>query len=1487
MSKFSDITLTKTNKTVSIFSQRFAQPEGCWGSEAAYGEAGGFYAFPLGGESIKPPASSTYKFGSSPSPYFKKVGPEPATQRVASTPDQRRLLLGRHIRAAALKGKKQSWGEAGASFPPGSFSGESLKIGSTAPSRDALGQRFAHPSSYPSHQYGLGAPRRSSSYPRGVAAAPNTPNSGSRAASLRAAPFTKTAIEKGYGKKGSALKSIRVGDICNLKITALAPNNIGIDELTFPSISIFVPNAQIGTSLTAKILKIQSVLQRTSINKLEAKGFKNYFYAIAQPIENSKTSLLETKFNQSNSKNENCPPVKPGDVLTVSILKEFVKSIAFSSLNKSPNNLTTNGKGSRIGIVDLNDTYRLVIPFWDGISSKNVKVTITRVKSNYAFALISQNQSQRQSQSLSLLEKNNETLPLQIGEGKGENVQTEINMEQNFNLVKNALLQNSDLNNTNEFSIPNNFTPTDNTLHKHWVDNSSGLITNLKTGCKFTTIIPLNATKYGKYLVFKINETVLFLKTNKDLLSLWNQGYLTDWRALAGSQMGDTFPSTVRTVEKQSSLLRSEGVTGANVEKGTGQKKEKTYKSIPLEREKEVELENSLKYFEPSTFSDPDGTHDMCDALKNSAKQLPLTEEGKKRIYTLDTYKTKKREGDLKQEEVSKMKVRIKIISSTKNCAVGKILQLNPITHRLKKAIVLNNIREMMNHGMHFGEKAVKCHARMKNYIWLKKGATRKLPYAKDLFDVPSAFKGGQMPDAFGTVSALRSQALSETAGSPQQHPPFGKTVTGTGKGYNTTAKRAKPLIKKGRHIINLLKTRRCLNKALNTLTKYALKGRTFLFIGTKKPATGLVARASFFTKNSFYVNTRWLGGMLTNWKTICKSIAKIRPILKEKQKVGLYILERRQSIKLKLIQKALLLKQKSKLILSKARFLLNLLRNSNLSSTQLKKHSFYPTSTSKKEYSLPIVSIPTNKNGFSNTNPKGIDISQKTSKVLESTEQMHILLQRTDKLNALRKSLISKGMNYLQKRQNLNQKNRIYMYETLLLKEKGLLISTKYKEILNQLTLYTKKIREYKTLLVLTTAIQKIKTITTGGSIDVLNVNDQNANKILYSISYGKLKNFQNSVIYKRIVPNPPKDILNRMVLTMKNGEQITGLSKNGAAHLLQTVPEASDTFKSKIKSKSMIQSTDKPNIEIASGFAARGKKSTVPYSSSGSDPLSAVSKGFGLETTAENTKVNTQIFICSTLLSKFSTFSTTLKNIIKTLIITVENLLKQAHYYEEILKKIKLTLVAYLDFKKSYVKEMKQLKTKLKIEKTLIKIVKRKLKVIDAQKKLLQFLPRLRYLPTPQTQISQIVQILLTKIVDPKLKYPTDVIYEQKLSRIGKNSKKVAAARKKKWQRLEKYFGGIANMTKYTKNQITKNVAIIIGQKEEINAVRECQKLGIKMFTIVDTNCNPTLSDHIIPANDDSRNSIKYILTKFITRIRLAQKLRARLQKRLSVKK
>jgi len=624
-----------------------------------------------------------------------------------------------------------------------------------------------------------------------------------------------------------------------------------------------------------------------------------------------------------------------------------------------------------------------------------------------------------------------------------------------------------------------------------------------------------------------------------------------------------------------------------------------------------------------------------------------------------------------------RIKVRRDIGNSAFNCAIGKIIQINPVSKNKKATLVMNSIREMLAHGMHFGEKTVKCHARMKQYIWLHK------------------------------------------------------------QGQNKN----RPFVKKGQHVINLLKTRRCLNKALSTLTKYALKGRTFLFIGTKKPAAGLVARASFFTKNSFYVNTRWLGGMLTNWKTICKSISKIRPILKEKQKVVRDILERRQTIKARFIKRALLLKNKSKLILTKGRQIFKVFKN--------------------------------------NTND---------------------IISRAQKFAEKRNLLMTKGMIYIQKRQKLIQKRRELIDQTLFVKEKGLQISSRYQMLFNQLAAYTQKLREYKYLLMLSSEMKGL----------------QKTNVSLYTVAYTTLKNIPENNIKPWIVPNPPKEILNRVALaTVRSREADSRLTNEG---------------------------TDTSRLR-------------APKATSGN------------------------IVVCSSLLLRFARqLNSYIKSVIETLISSIQSIQTQCNDALSQLKTIETTLQNYDSLKNQYVSELQQLKTKAIGERQVIQIVKRQFKALDAQKKLIKFLPRLRYLPTPQTKISEIVQILLSKIVDPKLKFPIDSIYDKNLS---SSTKKLAAARKKKWQRLEKYFGGIANMTKLSQTKISKNVAIIIGQKEEMNAVRECNKLGLKTFTIVDTNCDPTLSDHIIPANDDSRNSIKYILTKFITRIRLAQKIRSRFQK------
>jgi small subunit ribosomal protein S2 len=59
--------------------------------------------------------------------------------------------------------------------------------------------------------------------------------------------------------------------------------------------------------------------------------------------------------------------------------------------------------------------------------------------------------------------------------------------------------------------------------------------------------------------------------------------------------------------------------------------------------------------------------------------------------------------------------------------------------------------------------------------------------------------------------------------------------------------------------------------------------------------------------------------------------------------------------------------------------------------------------------------------------------------------------------------------------------------------------------------------------------------------------------------------------------------------------------------------------------------------------------------------------------------------------------------------------------------------------------------------------------------------------------------------------------------------------------------------------------DIVILVGQKRELNAIKECIKLGITLVTILDTNCDPTLTDFLVPANDDSVASVSLILNEF----------------------
>lgn len=77
-------------------------------------------------------------------------------------------------------------------------------------------------------------------------------------------------------------------------------------------------------------------------------------------------------------------------------------------------------------------------------------------------------------------------------------------------------------------------------------------------------------------------------------------------------------------------------------------------------------------------------------------------------------------------------------------------------------------------------------------------------------------------------------------------------------------------------HIINLEKTVPMLYEALEAIESIAKNGGKFLFVGTKRSASDLIAQAANDC-GQYYVNHRWLGGMLTNWETVSKSIKKLK----------------------------------------------------------------------------------------------------------------------------------------------------------------------------------------------------------------------------------------------------------------------------------------------------------------------------------------------------------------------------------------------------------------------------------------------------------------------------------------------------------------------------------------------------------------------------------------------------------------------------------
>ena len=81
-----------------------------------------------------------------------------------------------------------------------------------------------------------------------------------------------------------------------------------------------------------------------------------------------------------------------------------------------------------------------------------------------------------------------------------------------------------------------------------------------------------------------------------------------------------------------------------------------------------------------------------------------------------------------------------------------------------------------------------------------------------------------------------------------------------------------------GIYIIDLQKTVKKVDEAYNFLRSVAEEGKSILFVGTKKQAQEAIKEEAL-RANMFYVNERWLGGMMTNFQTIQKRVARLKKL--------------------------------------------------------------------------------------------------------------------------------------------------------------------------------------------------------------------------------------------------------------------------------------------------------------------------------------------------------------------------------------------------------------------------------------------------------------------------------------------------------------------------------------------------------------------------------------------------------------------------------
>jgi small subunit ribosomal protein S2 len=109
----------------------------------------------------------------------------------------------------------------------------------------------------------------------------------------------------------------------------------------------------------------------------------------------------------------------------------------------------------------------------------------------------------------------------------------------------------------------------------------------------------------------------------------------------------------------------------------------------------------------------------------------------------------------------------------------------------------------------------------------------------------------------------------------------------------------------------------------------------------------------------------------------------------------------------------------------------------------------------------------------------------------------------------------------------------------------------------------------------------------------------------------------------------------------------------------------------------------------------------------------------------------------------------------------------------------------------------------------------------------------------------------------VQGRVEYLKDLNKKEESGELDRLPKKEAALLRREQDKLNHNLGGLTEMVQ------VPDIAIFVDPKRESTAIAECKKLGITIISILDTNCDPTMVDIPIPANDDAVRSIKLVIS------------------------